>query len=317
MILVTGATGMLGAHFLLHLAQQGKAVRGFYRSDHGIEEVKRFFKAKNSAPLFEAIQWVGTELDRIETLDKALDGCTSVIHCAALVSFDRKDRKQLYHSNVLTTRILVDALIEKKIGITLISSIAAENEGSTSYYGYTKYLSELEVHRGAQEGIASSIIRPGVILGSHFWKRPSGRVIRNLCRPFVKVPTGKTGWVSADAVVKCSLWATEKLNSQTVTLVAANLSYFELATKISSLVGNKVSKQPIKKSSLQLAGWLEFLASLITQKKRKLTPEIIEAMCNSSEYELITDQKEFEGLAIDSFENDLKEIVAAYTHQKR
>lgn len=308
---------MLGAHFLLHLAQQGKAVRGFYRNKERIEEVRRFFEVNNSAALFDTVQWVGTELDCLETLDKALDGCTLVIHCAALVSFDSTDRKQLYHSNVLTTRILVDTLIEKKIGLTLISSVAAENEGSTSYYGYTKYLSELEAHRGAQEGIVSCIIRPAVIIGAHFWKSPSGKVIKTLCRPFVKVPKGTTGWISADSVVKCSLWATEKLNNQTVTLAAANLSYLELANHISSLVGNKVSANPIGRLSLQLARSFEFLASLITKKKRKLTSEIIEAMCSSTSYELIADKKEFEGLVTSSFENDLKEIITAYTHQKR
>ena len=43
MILVTGGTGLVGAHLLLHLVEQGENVRAIYRSTTSIEKTKNLF----------------------------------------------------------------------------------------------------------------------------------------------------------------------------------------------------------------------------------------------------------------------------------
>ncbi len=43
MILVTGATGLVGAHLLYHLVKNDEKVRAIYRSEIKIEAVKKVF----------------------------------------------------------------------------------------------------------------------------------------------------------------------------------------------------------------------------------------------------------------------------------
>ena len=47
MILVTGGTGLVGAHLLLHLVEQGENVRAIYRSITSIEKTKNLFSLYN------------------------------------------------------------------------------------------------------------------------------------------------------------------------------------------------------------------------------------------------------------------------------
>ena len=43
MILLTGATGLVGSHILFQLLTEGKKVRALYRSEKGKEAVERVF----------------------------------------------------------------------------------------------------------------------------------------------------------------------------------------------------------------------------------------------------------------------------------
>ena len=58
MILVTGGTGLVGAHLLLHLAENETAVRAIYRSPKGIEKTKSLFKLYQKEHLFPNIEWL-------------------------------------------------------------------------------------------------------------------------------------------------------------------------------------------------------------------------------------------------------------------
>ena len=40
MILVTGATGLVGSHLLVQLLQENEAVKALYRTEHQIEKTK-------------------------------------------------------------------------------------------------------------------------------------------------------------------------------------------------------------------------------------------------------------------------------------
>ena len=46
MVLVTGGTGLVGAHLLLHLMENGKTVRAIYRNRTTIEKTKSLFELK-------------------------------------------------------------------------------------------------------------------------------------------------------------------------------------------------------------------------------------------------------------------------------
>ena len=47
MILVTGGTGLVGAHLLIHLIESGDSVRAIYRNKSAIEKTKSLFSLYN------------------------------------------------------------------------------------------------------------------------------------------------------------------------------------------------------------------------------------------------------------------------------
>ena len=68
MILVTGATGMLGAHFLLSLSSQKKKIRAFYRTEEKRIEVIAFFRYHKKAENLHDIEWLKGSYDQIGIL---------------------------------------------------------------------------------------------------------------------------------------------------------------------------------------------------------------------------------------------------------
>ena len=55
MNLVTGGTGLVGAHLLLHLLQKGDKVRALYRNEKSIQKTIAFFKESGSLERFDEI----------------------------------------------------------------------------------------------------------------------------------------------------------------------------------------------------------------------------------------------------------------------
>lgn len=307
MILVTGATGMLGAHFLLSLSSQKKKIRAFYRTEEKRIEVIAFFKHHNKEKDLNYIEWLKGSYDQIDLLDQALEEVDTVIHCAALISFDPKFKSQLYKTNVEGTRNLVNALIAKKTNLIFISSIAATNEGASSYYGYTKYLSELEVYRGIQEGVKATIVRPGVILSDFFWNRPSGSIFKQLAQSKTRVTKGSVGLTSAKTVVKCTLRLSKNEQKTPTILVSKIMRYDELAKAIGAKKTVIIGK-PI----LRVLCYIEGVYAFIFRKPRKLSPEIVDSLTSESNYPTLSDYPELNEVELEDFETELKHLSKSY-----
>lgn len=298
---------MLGAHFLLSLSSQKKKIRAFYRTEEKRVEVTAFFKYHKKEKNFNDIEWLKGSYDQIDLLDEALEEVDTVIHCAALISFDPKHKNQLYKTNVEGTRNLVNALITKKINLIFISSIAAANEGASSYYGYTKYLSELEVYRGVQEGIKATIVRPGVILGDFFWNRPSGSIFKQLAQQKARVTRGSVGLTLANTVVKCTLHLSKNEQKTPTVLVSRIMRYDELAKAIGA-----ESIILIGKPTLRVLSVIEGLYAIIFRKPRKLSPEIVDSLTSESVYPTLSDYPELGEVELEDFEAELKQLSQSY-----
>ena len=298
---------MLGAHFLLSLSSQKKKIRAFYRTEEKRVEVTAFFKYHKKEKNLNDIEWLKGSYDQIDLLDEALEEVNTVIHCAALISFDPKHKNQLYKTNVEGTRNLVNALIAKEINLIFISSIAAANEGASSYYGYTKYLSELEVYRGVQEGIKATIVRPGVILGDFFWNRPSGSIFKQLAQQKARVTRGSVGLTLANTVVKCTLHLSKNEQKTPTVLVSRIMRYDELAKAIGA-----ESIILIGKPTLRVLSVIEGLYAIIFRKPRKLSPEIVDSLTSESVYPTLSDYPELGEVELEDFEAELKQLSQSY-----
>ena len=60
------------------------------------------------------MEWVDGDVLDVVSLEEAMHGIEGVIHSAAFVSFNKKERKQMYQVNVEGTANVVNAAIEQK-----------------------------------------------------------------------------------------------------------------------------------------------------------------------------------------------------------
>lgn len=222
MILVTGGTGIVGAHLLLQLLQNGNEVKALKRKDSNTQQTLKTFGyyTDNANELFQKIKWVDGDLNDIYSLLDALNGVEKVYHAAAVVSFNPKDEQQMMEANINGTANLVDAALEKKIKkLCHVSSIAAlgKAEGvidetnywkasaENSLYAISKYGAEREVWRAAEEGLQIVIVNPSVIIGPGNWTASSANMFTTAYKGLKFYTEGITGFVDVRDVVKAMI----------------------------------------------------------------------------------------------------------------
>lgn len=290
MILVTGATGLVGSHLLVKLLQEENEVKALYRNEKGIEVVKNVFKYKNAIDLFEKIIWVKGDITDIPSLNSAFENITNVYHCAALISFDPNDEELLRKTNIEGTANVVNCCIDFGVKkICHVSSIAAlgdtkENEylitEETEWnpeklhgdYAISKFGAETEVWRAQQEGIEIVIVNPGVIFGYGFPNQGSGLIINRVKNGLLFYTKGKTGIVAVEDVTNCMiLLMNNYTNGERFTVVAENIHFNILLSIISKGLNVKSPKLYANKWITNIGWRLDWLFSKILFKERKFT----------------------------------------------
>jgi dihydroflavonol-4-reductase len=98
MILVTGATGFLGAELAKELI-----LRGNIRCTKRVVNHPQILE-----PYAAKIEWVNADLMDAAAFEDALDGITQVYNCAAFVSLKQADKDPMIRTNVRGTANLVD-----------------------------------------------------------------------------------------------------------------------------------------------------------------------------------------------------------------
>jgi len=257
MILLTGSTGLLGSHVLYALLQKHERVVAMKRASSSIEGVREIFSyyTDDPEPLMQRIEWRhGDMLDKPSLLD-ALDGITIVINCAAIVSFDPKDRAQLIHNNVQGTRNLAEAIWKRRersaerreergenVPLLIhISSTSALGDGPGndptflinentprdpnrvhSGYSESKYQSEtLITNPSSLLSTLNSlrpnvVLNPGIILGPGQWDKGSSQLFVKAWEGMKFYTNGGTGYVDVRDLADIITLIVEKWNSDNV-----------------------------------------------------------------------------------------------------
>jgi dihydroflavonol-4-reductase len=294
MILVTGGTGLVGAHLLYELCLAGKTPRALYRAPNSLNGVKSLFKSKSDIfeSLFAQIEWTQGDILDLETLKFAFADVTELYHCAALISFDPKDYKKLQQINVAGTANTVNCALDFKVAkMCYVSSIASLGKTTAPHsinedtdwnienpnvYALSKYQAELEVWRGIQEGLQAVIINPGVILGAGFWNKGSGKLFGFAKKGSAYYFPGGSGFVGVSDVVKLMQLGMESKNAnQRYICVSENLSYLEVFSFMSKSFG---TQKPTKKLSflfLEILWRLDYIKQKITGGPRKITAQTV------------------------------------------
>jgi len=212
MILVTGGTGFLGSYIIQQLVEQGYSVRAIKRNSSHLP----FYI---SADILNRVEWVEADVLDVFSLDDAMKGVDIVIHAAAVVSFDQRDKSLMTQTNVDGTANVVNIALENNIRRFIhISSVAAlgrtkngeivtekkewtENNINTAY-AISKYKAEMEVWRGIGEGMDAVILNPSTILGFGDWNHSSCAIFKTGYNEFGYYTEGVNGFVAVTDVAK-------------------------------------------------------------------------------------------------------------------
>lgn len=268
-IFVSGGTGFLGSYLLRYLVHYGyKNIRAIRRSSSDLSLIGEAARK---------IEWLEGDLLDPLFLEEAMAGAQRVYHCAAVVSFDPRDRKKMMAVNVAGTTNIVNAAlylgVDKFVHVSSISALGKKKnqaevdektnwvrDKSNSNYAISKYLSEQEVWRGMAEGLKVAVVNPSVILGSGRWDDGPLKLFKLVWNNFPFYTQGGTGFVDVRDVARFMIQLMEsEYSAERYILNADNLSFKQLLHNISEHLGKKpprLSAPPIIQQLVWRWEWL-------------------------------------------------------------
>lgn len=303
MIAVTGATGFLGAHMVCKLLQRGLAVKALKRSGSSLAEFDYIYSLYFSTPdKRELLNWADADVLDIPALETALTGVKQVYHCAAMVSFSQRDKEQMMQVNVQGTANMVNISllcgVEQFAHISSIAALGREKSGMevsekskwvnsklNSNYAISKYKAEMEVWRGAEEGLNVTIVNPGVILGSGLWHKGSCALFNMVYKGMPFYSHGVNGYVDVQDVADAAITLMErKVFNQRFVLVSESVEMKWFLDTCAGLLNKKKPGIGVNKVLAELAWMGAAIVALFTGKKPNITKETARASLNKYYY---------------------------------
>jgi nucleoside-diphosphate-sugar epimerase len=288
---LTGGTGLLGTYFLIHAVEQGHSVKAIYRNEKSIETTKKVFALHGSQVLekFSNINWIKADLINPLEIEELILPSDIIVHSAGMVSFLPKDEQEMYNSNFVSTQNLVNVCIEKGVKkfvhISSVSTLCKDDKvrdetsfmrpaKEAGFYGKSKYLAEMEVWRGTQEGLNAVILSPSIILGVHNWNKGSSKMFEVAQKGLLFYTRGKTGFVDVNDVAKAILVVAEsEINQKRYCLNSENIFYKDFFERLHILFGNSVPKYKAGKFLTELYWRFQWLKSKIANTDPLVTKE--------------------------------------------
>ncbi len=250
-VLVTGATGFVGAAVLRALLDAGQAVRALVRAGSD---------RRNLAGLDVAL--VEGDLGDAASLARAVAGCAALYHVAADYRLWVPEPAAIYRANVEGTRALLRAAAEAGVArIVYTSSVAvlglhadgapadetapASLDDMVGHYKRSKFLAEQAVTEMAANGLPVVIVNPSTPIGPRDVKpTPTGRMVVEAAagRMPAFVDTG-LNLVHVDDVAAGHLLAFEhgQIGARYI-LGGEDMSLREILAEIAALAGRKPPK---------------------------------------------------------------------------
>lgn len=261
-VLVTGANGMLATHTIRELVRQGFQVRGMLRDQ------EKFQLETN--PSVELVQ--GDIRDR-KAVEKAVNGCSYVVHIAALTSPALLNYAEYHEVNVTGTLHLMEAASKFGIGRTIyVGSANAIGHGNREEPGkedhpvrepFTGSLYARSKLKGQQLALSFSkemdvvVLNPTFMIGGYGGILGSGRIVHmGLNKRVIFYPAGGKNFVNTEDVAKGIVRALRAGRSGEIYLMAGeNLSYGEFFRKLKAKVPGRRTLVKIPASLLLCLGY--------------------------------------------------------------
>lgn len=296
MILVTGGSGLVGAHTLLELIKQSKGpIAAIYRNEDSLRKTKHIFSMYGKEAIFNRIEWRQADILDIFSLDDSFRGVSTIIHSAGFVSFNPKDAAKLKKVNIEGTGNVVNAAIDAGVKRLIhVSSVAAlgdnkkgecinetsnwEKSETTSNYSISKHYAENEAWRASAEGLEVLILNPATIIGPGDWSTGSPALFRRINEGLNYYSSGSNGFVAIEDVANLLVKLIDhtKINQRFIAS-SANLSFQELFTQIAKGIGKNPPVKKAKKWQGKIVQVFDSLKTSLNGSNPVLTKESLSA----------------------------------------
>lgn len=284
-VFITGANGFIGANLARKLVSEGyDAIALLRHSNHPFIE---------NIPIKKVL---GDVTDK-SSIENGLKGCDYVYHCAAKISFNRYDYKDLYNVNVLGTRNLLDIALKFNIERFIYISACAvfgysknreeiKDENSdykvppNNVYAYTKKLAEDSVKKFCSKGLNAVIANPSTVYGEGDLKLNSGSLIKAIYGNRLKLaPPGGTSVISIDDLLNGLLLLMGKgCVGKNYIFANENIEYIDLFNKIASIVGAREIRFKIPRNFYYPAAGVARVFEVINRDSTIITSQIVKEL---------------------------------------
>src|SRR5258706_1521393 len=174
MIDIAVSNGLVGSFIAKNLMDEGLPVAAIIRATSNLDLLDGYTE--------KIIRRDADVLD-VPALTESLHRVDTIIHAAGLVSFNPRKTKRIFHVNVEGTKNVVNTCLALGIPRLIhISSVAAlgrvkgvpamDEESKwvpsllNSDYAESKYLAELQLNRGMEEGLAGTLVNQSGVLAA-------------------------------------------------------------------------------------------------------------------------------------------------------
>ena len=307
MILVTGSTGLLGSHVVVELLHKGYEVRALFRDESRKQIVYRlldFYYPGQKEVLLQKLTWFRGDVLDLADVEDSLQGISKVVHCAALVSFHRRDFNALFRVNRRGTANMVnfalDAGVNQFVHLSSTAAVGSDSQftdglkretnlwnpnDEVSGYSLSKFSAEKEVWRAYEEGLPVSIVNPSVMFGPGSWEESSLKIFRTLRKGLKYYTAGSNAFVDVRDVTRLilKLIETEKTGERYL-VTGSNLTFKELFDQISSQLNVKAPYKLAGPFLTGLAWRLSGILCRIQGKRPTITKESARSSQNNSKF---------------------------------
>lgn len=248
MILVTGATGLLGNSVVRELLTRGEDVRVLARADRrGGAEREELAGLK--------VQQVTGDLNDRQAVQRAVEGCQAVIHSAAMVHIGYQHLDEARRANVAGTETVAAACRAAGCRLVYVSTVDTlpgavsidrplreDDQGvpkTVCTYVTSKREAESKVSDACRDGLDAVIAHPGFMLAPYDWKPSSGAMFLAIAKaPFVVAPRGTASVCDARDVAAALVNSIQMGHSgQHYILAGENMAYPDLCRRMLEVMG--------------------------------------------------------------------------------
>lgn len=283
MIFVTGGTGFIGAYIIKTLIENGEHVRAIRRSSP-----TPFFI---DSAIMNNVEWVNADILDPTGIRDYMQGAKAVIHAAAKLSFYKKEKQEMFKTNISGTANIVDSCIElnipRLIHISSVASLGRVQHGgkidenkkwtdnkSNTPYAISKYYAEMEVWRGMAEGLNAVILNPGTVVGYGNWHQSSCAIFKSIYNEFPWYTEGINGFVDVEDIAEASFQMLHSdISGERFILTGDNWSFKKLFDTIADNLGKPRPNKKAGPLAGELAWRVEKLKSIFFNTRPLLTKE--------------------------------------------